>query len=111
MFPLLEKTSTVATPIEPDILQGFGPRDHFARRRQALRKLTLISTVTPILPVGSPDVTAIPAAWSASAVITPPWKWPKNCTRSSRRANASSACARLDLDNAEARGVGEAPGS
>ena len=35
--------------------------------------------------------TAIPAAWSASAVMTPPWKWPKNCKRSSRRGSATSA--------------------
>ena len=64
--PSLLKTSTEATPIDPDIFRVL------ARAMSSLpsageRKLTLISTVTPIRPEGKPEVTAIPAAWSASA--------------------------------------------
>ena len=69
----LLKTSTVATPIEPDIFRIL------ARATSSLpsagpRKLILSSTVTPIFPWGRLEVTAIPAAWSASAAMTPPWK-------------------------------------
>ena len=46
---LLEKTSTVATPIEPDIFRVLA-RAMSSTPSAGLRKLTLISTVTPILP-------------------------------------------------------------
>ena len=58
---LLENTSTVATPIEPDIFRVLA-RARSSMPSAGLRKLTLISTVTPILPLGRADVTAIPAA-------------------------------------------------
>ena len=60
-FSSLVKTSTVATPIEPDIFRVLA-RAISSMPSAGLRKLTLISTVTPILPFGSPEVTAIPAA-------------------------------------------------
>ena len=60
-FSLLEKTSTVATPIEPDIFRVLA-RAMSSMPSAGLRKLTLISTVTPILPLGRAEVTAIPAA-------------------------------------------------
>ena len=69
--PFLLKTSTVATPIDPDIFRVLA-RAMISLPSAGLRKLTLISTVTPTRPRGSPEVTAIPAAWSASAVMTPP---------------------------------------
>ena len=69
--PFLLKTSTVATPIEPDIFNVLARAINSAPSAGA-RKLTLISTVTPIRPFCNPDVIAIPAAWSASAVMTPP---------------------------------------
>jgi len=56
-----ENTSTVATPIEPDIFSVL-VRAMSSMPSAGLRKLTLISTVTPILPFGSADVTAMPAA-------------------------------------------------
>jgi hypothetical protein len=57
----LENTSTVATPIEPDIFSVLA-RAISSVPSAGLRKLTLISTVTPILPLGRAEVTAIPAA-------------------------------------------------
>ena len=50
-FSLLENTSTVATPIEPDIFRVLA-RAMSSMPSAGLRKLTLISTVTPILPLG-----------------------------------------------------------
>jgi hypothetical protein len=69
--PSLLKTSTEATPIDPDIFQGFGTGDEFAAtgRREEI-DLDLDGDSDP--PEGRPEVTAIPAAWSASAVMTPP---------------------------------------
>ena len=52
-FSLLENTSTVATPIEPDIFRVLA-RAMSSMPSAGLRKLTLISTVTPILPLGRP---------------------------------------------------------
>src|ERR1700741_4478949 len=57
----LLKPSTMATPIEPDICNVF------ARAISSLpsaggRKFTFNSTVTPIRPLGRPEVTATPAA-------------------------------------------------
>ena len=57
----LLKTSTVATPIEPDIFRVLA-RATSSLPSAGARKLTLISTVTPIRPAGRPEVTAIPAA-------------------------------------------------
>ena len=57
----LLKTSTVATPIEPDIFRVLA-RAINSFPSAGERKLTLISTVTPIRPFGSAEVTAIPAA-------------------------------------------------
>ena len=51
--PLLEKTSTVATPIEPDIFRVLA-RAISSLPSAGARKLTLISTVTPILPFWQP---------------------------------------------------------
>ncbi len=60
-LPSLLKTSTVATPIDPDIFRVLA-RATSSRPSAGARKLTLSSTVTPIRPAGNPDVTAIPAA-------------------------------------------------
>src|SRR6266446_7980601 len=57
----LVKTSTVATPIDPDICKVLA-RATSSLPSAGARKLTLISTVTPIRPLGNPEVTAIPAA-------------------------------------------------
>ena len=69
--PSLLKTSTEATPIDPDIFRVLA-RAISSLPSAGERKLTLISTVTQIRPKGKPEVTAIPAAWSASAAMTPP---------------------------------------
>ena len=71
--PSLLKISTIATPIEPDIFKVLARAINSLPRAGSM-KLILSSTVTPIRPAGRLDVTAIPAAWSASAVMTPPWK-------------------------------------
>jgi len=57
----LEKTSTVATPIEPVNLIVLA-RAATSLPLAELRKLILVSRVTRIFPEGRLEVTAIPAA-------------------------------------------------
>src|SRR5437667_7953544 len=82
-----EITSTLTTPmVEPACMVS--ARAMISSPSAGPRKLILISTVTASLPPGIAVVAAAPAAWSARAVITPPWKWPKNCVRSGRFLSA-----------------------
>ena len=83
---------------EPTTTKAGRPRATQARQAEAATRLAKASSTAiekcgargdggpPIRPWAGPRLRRCgPAAWSASDAITPPWKWPRNCRRSSRR--------------------------
>jgi hypothetical protein len=73
-------------------------------------KLTLISTVTPILPFCSPDVTAIPAGLVGQRRDHPAVEMTEELHQIVAARQCEFSLSRLDSDDAKACGAGEAPG-
>jgi len=108
-FSLLEKTSTVATPIDPDIFSVLA-RAISSVPSAGLRKLTLISTVTPILPLGQGRSDSDPGGVIGQGRDDAAVKMTEELQEVVAASQSDFGVPRLDGHDAEARRTHEALG-